>query len=117
MRRAALAVMAAVAALTACSAGRKTPSTITSSPSPSSTSTSVQPGPPAPLTGVPGEAQLASRPAVIVKIDNSPGGRPQSGLAGADVIVEEKVEGGVSRFLAVFHSHDVNLVGPIRSVR
>jgi hypothetical protein len=110
--------MCSAVVLSSCSSSRKTPSTITSLPSTStSTSTSVQPGPPAPLTGIPGDPQLASRPAVIVKIDNSPGGRPQSGLGAADVIVEEKVEGGVSRFLAVFHSHDAKLVGPIRSVR
>jgi hypothetical protein len=112
------AVLCIAIAASACSSGRKTPSTITSFPSTStSTSTTVQPGPPAPLTGIPGDPQLPSRPAVIVKIDNSPGGRPQSGLGAADVIVEEKVEGGVSRFLAVFHSHDADLVGPIRSVR
>jgi hypothetical protein len=118
VKRLCAAALAATIALSACSGGRKTPSTITSLPSTtSSTSTTVQPGPPAPLTGVPGDAQLASRPAVIVKVDDSPAGRPQSGLGAADVIVEEKVEGGVSRFLAVFHSHDADLVGPIRSVR
>jgi hypothetical protein len=118
VKRVVVATLGLAAVLSACSNSKKTPSTITSLPSTSSsTSTTVQPGPPAPLTGIPGDPVLASRAAVIVKVDNSPGGRPQSGLGAADVILEEKVEGGVSRFMAVFHSHDASLVGPIRSVR
>lgn len=73
---------------------------------------------PAPLTGVLVEdAGVATRPAVTVKVDNGPQGRPQSGLDKADVLIEEKVEGGITRFLAVFHSEDSELVGPVRSVR
>lgn len=72
---------------------------------------------PAPLTGKPVAAEAARRPAVIVKVDNSPDGRPQAGLDNADVIFEEKVEGGVTRFVTVFHSRDTELVGPIRSLR
>jgi len=54
---------------------------------------------------------------VIVKVDNSPGARPQSGLNSADVIYEERVEGSVVRFLSLFQTHDVGTVGPVRSVR
>ena len=73
---------------------------------------------PAPLTGlVLSDGSVASRPAVTVKVDNGPQGRPQSGLDKADVLIEEKVEGGITRFLAVFHSEDSELVGPVRSVR
>ncbi len=72
----------------------------------------------APLTGLPltDQARLA-RPALVVKIENAPVSRPQSGLEVADVVYEEIVEGGVTRFLAVFHSTDADLVGPVRSVR
>ena len=72
----------------------------------------------APLTGLPltDQARLA-RPALVVKIENAPVSRPQSGLDVADVVYEEIVEGGVTRFLAVFHSTDADLVGPVRSVR
>lgn len=72
----------------------------------------------APLTGLPlaDQAKLR-RPALTVKVENSPASRPQSGLDAADVVFEEIVEGGVTRFLAVFHSTDAELVGPVRSVR
>jgi hypothetical protein len=71
-----------------------------------------------PLTGLPlSDASIARRPAVTVKVDNAPEARPQSGLDKADVVIEEKVEGGITRFLAVFHSQDADPVGPVRSVR
>ena len=72
----------------------------------------------APLTGVPlaDQGRLA-RPALIVKVENAPVSRPQSGLDAADVVFEEIVEGGITRFLAVYHSTDADLVGPVRSVR
>lgn len=72
----------------------------------------------APLTGLPltDQTRLA-RPALTVKIENAPVSRPQSGLEAADVVFEEIVEGGITRFLAVFHSTDADLVGPVRSVR
>jgi DUF3048 family protein len=75
------------------------------------------PGPPgpSPLTGLPGPAP--NRPALIVKIDNAPKARPQVGLNQADVVVEEMVEGGITRFAAIFHSQDADPVGPVRSAR
>ncbi len=70
----------------------------------------------APLTGLPGPT-LDDRSAVIVKIDNSAPARPQTGLNQADVVYEELVESGVTRFAAVFHSQLVETVGPVRSGR
>ncbi len=67
-----------------------------------------------PLTGLVGA--VPNRPAAIVKIDNSPSARPQSGLNAADIVIEEEVEGGVTRFAAVFHSTS-STVGPVRSAR
>jgi hypothetical protein len=52
-----------------------------------------------------------------VKIDNTPEARPQSGLDVADVVYEEVVEGGITRFWAIFNSAAPQVVGPIRSVR
>lgn len=73
---------------------------------------------PAPLTGVVlTDGSVAARPAVSIKVDNTPKGRPQSGIDKADLLIEEKVEGGFTRFIAVFHSADADLVGPVRSVR
>src|SRR5690606_25657268 len=41
----------------------------------------------------------------------------QAGLNEADVVYEERVEGSVTRLLAVFHSTDAAPVGPVRSAR
>ena len=71
-----------------------------------------------PLTGVPltyGQVP-PDRPALVVKIDNNPRARPQSGLNEADLVFEEVVEAG-TRFAVVFHSGNSNPVGPIRSGR
>ena len=70
----------------------------------------------APLTGVAAAPELLARPAVVVKIDNSPRARPQAGLLEADLVYEELGEGGTSRFAAVLHSTDA-AVGPVRSFR
>ncbi|HET9771221.1 MAG TPA: DUF3048 domain-containing protein [Acidimicrobiia bacterium] len=70
---------------------------------------------PSPLTGLPGAPP--ARPALVVKIDNAPRARPQVGLNSADLVVEELVEGGITRFAAVFHSQDSDPVGPVRSAR
>ena len=44
--------------------------------------------------------------------------RPQRGLSSADILIESKVEGGISRFCAVYHdANDIPEVGPIRSGR
>ncbi len=67
-----------------------------------------------PLTGLAGD--VAARPALVVKIDNGSRARPQSGLDVADIVVEEEVEGGVTRFAAIFHSTNA-IVGPVRSGR
>jgi hypothetical protein len=53
----------------------------------------------------------------VVKIDNAPKARPQLGLNQADVVFEEGVEGGITRFAALFHSEDSKPVGPVRSAR
>jgi len=67
-----------------------------------------------PLTGMVGDSP--ARTAAVVKIDNGPGARPQTGLDIADIVYEEGVESGVTRFAAVFHSQGA-IVGPVRSGR
>lgn len=72
----------------------------------------------APLTGLPlADKARAAKPALVVKIDNAPKARPQVGLNQADVVIEEKVEDGVTRFFTIFHSQDSDPVGPVRSAR
>lgn len=72
----------------------------------------------APLTALTQpDAALRKRVALVVKIDNAPLGRPQSGLNQADIVYVEMVEGGVTRLGAVYQSTDADPVGPVRSAR
>lgn len=72
----------------------------------------------APLTGLPDPSGVAqTRPALSVKVENTPQVRPQAGLDAADIVWNEVVEGGITRFLAMFQSQSTDVVGPIRSVR
>jgi hypothetical protein len=57
------------------------------------------------------------RPALAVKVENLPAARPQYGLAAADVVYEEPVEGGITRFIVIYQCHDAARVEPIRSGR
>ena len=88
----------------------------TASAPPSTTSTT--PAPIAPLTGLPDPGGAAlRRPALTVKIENTPEALPQWGVAQADVVYEEIVNGGITRLAAVFNSQAPGKVGPVRSVR
>ena len=69
------------------------------------------------INGLPAEDDLIDRRVVAVKIDNHPKARPQSGLQSADTVYEILVEGGLTRFIAMFHQSDDNYVGPNRSGR
>jgi hypothetical protein len=70
-----------------------------------------------PLTGVDAAGADMARPALAVKVENSSAARPQTGLNAADVVWEQVVEGGISRFVAVYHSTLPPTLGPVRSVR
>src|SRR3989338_8144615 len=52
-----------------------------------------------------------------VMIENHKGARPQSGIWGADVVYEAVAEGGITRFLAMYHCQDAGQIGPVRSAR
>jgi Protein of unknown function (DUF3048) N-terminal domain/Protein of unknown function (DUF3048) C-terminal domain len=54
---------------------------------------------------------------LAVKIDNIAAARPQTGLQSADLIYVIPVEGGLSRFMAVYSSHIPPVIGPVRSAR
>jgi hypothetical protein len=72
----------------------------------------------APLSGTVDPTGLsATRPALTIKVENTPDARPQWGIDKADVVYEEIVEGGITRLAAVFHSNVPGRVGPVRSVR
>jgi hypothetical protein len=64
-----------------------------------------------------GEPVPALNRVLAVKIDNIVYARPQTGLTHADLVYVLPVEGGLSRFLAVFSSHYPPVIGPVRSAR
>jgi len=93
------------------------PATTTTTTEPATTTT--VPAPPVyPLTGVLLDDPAAlARPALVVKIDNAPGARPQTGFNAADIVFEEIVNDNLTRFAMVFHSQGSDPVGPVRSGR
>jgi hypothetical protein len=74
---------------------------------------------PCPLTGErrAGGKDAPPRPALAVKVENAEDAYPLAGLERADVIYEEPVEGGITRFAALFQCRDAPRVGPVRSAR
>ena len=91
-------------------------------PTPSTTSTTTtKPAPKyptAPLSGLADPTGLSvKRPALTIKIENTPEALPQWGVDQADVVYEEIVNGGITRLAAIFNSHAPVKVGPVRSVR
>lgn len=98
----------------------------TSNPSPTVTTATMAttaPEPTTPAPTAPPRAPLTGRaggdraPVMALKIDNATPARPQRGLGAADVVFEELVEGGTTRFLALFQSRLPEKVGPVRSGR
>jgi hypothetical protein len=86
--------------------------TPTPTPTPAPSQASVDP-----LDGLPVSADLAARPVIAVMIDDSPAARPQSGLAAASVVIQAPAEGGIPRYLVLFHEGTASSIGPIRSAR
>ena len=94
--------------------------TTTTTSSTSTTSTTVPVTIRQPLTGEPLDTadEIIARPALVAKIDNNASAVPNhSGLAVADIVFEEVVEGRTTRFAAAFHSQSSDPIGPIRSGR
>lgn len=70
-----------------------------------------------PLRGTPTDPAAPARPSLAVKIDDHEEARPQIALNRTDLVFEELVEGGITRYVAVWHSDLPDLVGPVRSIR
>lgn len=73
-----------------------------------------------PLTGLPvtGDEDVEKAyPVLVTKIDNTHASSPQVGLGQADMVVEELVEGGLTRLAAFYYSQLPTKVGPVRSMR
>lgn len=114
---AAIVVVAVVAAIVVCSSGKGSAGRNAPPPAPGTTA-AVMAAATCPLTGMPAPGGVVpERPALAIKVDNYPAARPQSGLADADLVFEEPVEGGITRYVAVYQCQEASLVGPIRSAR
>ncbi|TFC39731.1 DUF3048 domain-containing protein [Cryobacterium sp. TMT2-14] len=94
----------------------KPPASSTSTPWNSTFESAADPAV-APLRGTSVPAGSLQNPALSVKIDNHEAARPQLSLERADIVFEELVEGGLTRYVAVWHSDVPELVGPVRSIR
>src|SRR5688500_14626864 len=73
--------------------------------------------PRSPLTGLPVKGKAPTHPVLAVKIDNSSSSAPQVGLGSASLVVEELVEGGITRLAAFYWTDVPPVVGPVRSMR
>ncbi|MBN9610262.1 MAG: hypothetical protein BGO26_03100 [Actinobacteria bacterium 69-20] len=85
----------------------------TTSTSAATTSSEQPHGPTDPLTGL----AVSNNPVIAVKIENTDAGMPQYGVADADIIYTEQVEGGLVRLIAIYHTVLPTEVGAVRSVR
>ncbi len=72
---------------------------------------------PSKLTGVEIPIELNKLSVTGIMIENSPDARPQAGLNDAGVVFEAIAEGGITRFLTLFHESQPDYIGPVRSVR
>jgi len=73
-----------------------------------------------PLTGLKvsqNKSSALEHPVLVAKMDNTFSSQPQVGLSKADMVVEELVEGGLTRLAAFYYSEIPHNVGPIRSMR
>lgn len=62
--------------------------------------------------------KMPAGPPFAVMVDNHPKARPQNGVNQACLVFEAQVEGGITRFLAVYgHGQEVSKIGPVRSMR
>lgn len=94
--------------------------TTTSAPTTTSEAptTTIDDRPRSPINGLPiDDPSTLERRVLAVKVDNHWNARPQSGILESDGVFEILVEGGLTRFMAVFHSTDSELLGPVRSGR
>lgn len=124
--RSAAALLAATALLAACGGAAAEPAAKKQSPSPSAVASpsaspalAAPPSPKAPaVSPLTGTAPAPITNVVAVKIDNSPLARPfHRGLDEASLMYQEIMEGGATRFLAVYAPATGNQVGPVRSLR
>ena len=54
---------------------------------------------------------------IALMVDNNPDAWPQFGISKADLVYSTLVEGGATRFMAIFTSKQLSKIGPVRSAR
>ena len=101
-------------ALAGCAGGGATPEP--TRPVPATSAPAVQVAV-APLTGRIVAADSINHPSLAAKIDNHEDARPQWALNETDMLFEEMVEGGLTRYVAVWQSTIPTDLGPVRSIR
>jgi hypothetical protein len=122
VRRAVLTLSALTAAglvLTACG-GRSSPSPQAHIPTRQKVEGSHTVAQYWPLTGLKVRSNKTAKldhRVLVAKMDNTVSSRPQVGLRQADMVVEELVEGGLTRLAVFYYSHIPHTAGPIRSMR
>ncbi|TFD61454.1 DUF3048 domain-containing protein [Cryobacterium suzukii] len=111
-----LALIVPALLLSGCSGSTATP---TKTPAPAWTSGYVAPAAAeiAPLTGIAMAVGSSTNPSLAAKIDNHVAARPQVAIDRTDLVFEELVEGGITRYVAVWQSSIPDQVGPVRSIR
>lgn len=72
---------------------------------------------PSTLTGMPVDPSVNERSVTAIMMENTEDARPQSGMEHAGVVFEAIAEGGITRFLSLFHDTEPGYIGPVRSVR
>jgi hypothetical protein len=115
---AAVAALGAILAFTTGSSPARTRPVAAATLLPPPSLATPRPAPKGPLLDpFTGERIRALGRVLAVKIDNIVYARPQTGLRYADIVYVIPVEGGLTRFLAVFSAHVPPVVGPVRSAR
>jgi hypothetical protein len=114
---AAIIALSVTLALTSGGAPARARPAVATAPAPPPSPT-PRPAPTGPLLDpFTGEPVKSLGPVLAVKIDNIVYARPQTGLQSADLVYVIPVEGGLTRFMAVYSSRVPPVVGPVRSAR
>ena len=112
-----VAVSVAALTLSACSSSSSSDGTPEPDAPDASQGTATQLVEISPLTGKALRKGRPDNPVFVVKIENTSAGAPQYGLDKADLVLEELVEGGLTRLAAFFYSSIPSKVGHVRSLR
>jgi hypothetical protein len=120
VRRSCFAVIVVLAvAASGCSKADRTAARTTPTPSASSSRQAASAAP-CPLTNLPAPGgSVPNRPVLAVKVPNDieQARGHQTGLNAADIVYEEPVEGGITRFIALYQCRDASRIEPVRSAR